>query len=158
MKNQNITQKKLKTGFPFTCYGDSIALCGQPQAGDLEEFKKESWTNVLNLRTPQEMDMLEFNMSKICQTLALNYNHIPVIVKGDISKEALEEVHTLLSNADKKFVIHCASGARSVIALIAHFIFLNGYKTSELPSLAEELGLYQLKMLNRLFQIMNINL
>ena len=159
MKDQSITENQLKTGFPFICYGDYFALCGQPRLRDLKEFKEEDWMNIINLRSPQEMEVLEFDVPKICQELALNYNHIPVIVDGDIDKEALKKVHKLLSTVDEeqKFVIHCASGARSVAALIAHFIFSNSHQASELPALAEKLGLYHEKMLNRLFEVMDID-
>ena len=160
MKNQNIIKKQLKTGFPFICYGDRFALCAQPEPEDLKEFKEESWTDVLNLRGLQELESLDFEMSELCHKLSLNYNNIPVIVDGGISKEALQTIHSLLSNSkeEKKFVIHCASGARSAMALIAHFIFSNSYKTSELPALAEQLGLSKPEMLMRLFQVMGVDL
>ena len=140
-------------------YEDRFALCGQPQEEDFKEFKEEAWTDVINLRSPHELDTLDFDMSEICKRLGLNYIHIPVIVKGDISKEALTKIHELFLKAggDQRFVIHCASGARSVIALIAHFVFSSEKpEIDELSILAEELGLYQKKMLDRLFQIMNL--
>ena len=160
MKNQSLIKKQLQSAFPFVCYGDRFALCGQPQAEDLKEFKKEFWTDIINLRVLEELDNLDFEMSEVCETLGLNYNHIPVIVKGDIDKESLQKIHVLLSSSDKekRFVLHCASGARSVIALIAHFILSDSHKVDEIPALAEKLGLLQPKMLIRLFQVMDLDL
>ena len=156
MKNQNITKKQLTTAFPFVCYDNRFALCGQPQEEDLKEFKTESWTNVLNLRNRKELDDLDFEMSELCQKLGLDYNHIPVIVNGDIDKAALRKIHDLLSSSDqeKRFVIHCASGARSMVALMAHFLFSDSHKLEEFPALAKSLGLKQPQMLTRLFQVM----
>ena len=82
MEQYNITKRQLKTGFSFACYGDYFALCGQPQPEDLKEFKSESWTNVLNLRSSKELKTLDFEISGECQKLSLDYSHIPVIVDG----------------------------------------------------------------------------
>ena len=159
MRRQSIVKKQLKTGFPVVYYEDRFALCGQPQKEDFKEFKEENWTNIINLRSPHELKALDFDTPEICKTLGLNYIPVPVIVKGDINKEALIKIHDLFSKTaeDQKFVVHCASGARSVIALIAHFIFSSkNPEVNELSVMAEELGLYQGKMLDRLFQIMNL--
>lgn len=160
MEKQSIVKKQLKTGFPFVCYGDRFALCAQPEPEDLKEFREGAWTDVLNLRGLQELESLDFEMSELCQKLDLNYNNIPVIINGDINKEALNSIHKLLSHSEeeKKFVIHCASGARSAMALTAHFIFSNSYKASELPALAEQLGLSKPEMLMSLFQVMDVDL
>ena len=103
---------------------------------------------------------MDFEMSEWCQKLGLNYSHIPVIVNGDINKEALKSIHSLLSDLGegKKFIIHCASGARSAMALTAHFIFSDSCKVSKLPVLAEQLGLSKPEMLTRLFQVMGLDL
>ena len=158
MESKDITKKQLATAFSFVCYGDRFALCGQPQEEDLKEFKTKSWTNVLNLRNQKELDSLDFEMSDLCQKLGLDYNHIPVIVNGDIDKEALKKIHDLFSdsNQEKRFVIHCASGTRSILALMAHFLFSNSHKRDELPSLAEALGLKQPQILARLLQVVEV--
>lgn len=160
MKEQNITKKQLNTGFPFTCYGEYFALCGQPQKKDLEEFKENSWTHIINLRSSQELNELDFDISEVCEELALSYSHIPVIVNRNIDRKALETIHRLLSKAGEKqkFVIHCASGARSTIALLSHFILSKNYEVSQIPTLAEELNLYQPEVLARLFQVLEVSL
>jgi len=159
-EQQNITKKQLDTGFPFTCYGEYFALCGQPQKEDLEEFKEKSWTHIINLRSPQELNELGFDMSKACGVLALSYSHIPIIVNRNIDKKALETIHDLLSKASEKqkFVIHCASGARSAIALLSHLILSKSYEVSQIPTLAEELDLYQPEALARLFRVLKVSL
>ena len=159
MDQKQITEKQLKTGFAFVSYGDRFAICGQPGAEDLREFKGEAWTDILNLRSQKELEDLDFEMSETCQTLGLNYNNTPIIVDGNIDKTALEKVHALLSglDEDKKCVIHCASGTRAIMALIAHFVFSKSYEISELPALAGELGLSKPQMLSRLFQALNLS-
>ena len=156
-KQINVTKQKLKTEFPYLYCEERFALCGQPRPLDLEEFKKDSWTHVINLRSNLELENLEFDFFEICQKLGLKYSHIPVIVDGDINKESLEQIHDLLSNKERgsKYVLHCASGARSAIALMSHFLFSKSCTIDELPDLAESFGLYQFKMLDRLTQIMS---
>ena len=151
--NSQVTKKQLDNGFPFVCYADRFALCGQVQEEELKEFKKESWTHILNLRNQKELDQLDFKASELCQKLDLNYNHIPIIINGELNKEALKKIHTLLSKDEEcRFVIHCASGTRSMMVLIAHFVFSKNYKQDELFFVAKELGCQPL-MLERIFQV-----
>ncbi|MCZ0932680.1 MAG: sulfur transferase domain-containing protein, partial [Oligoflexia bacterium] len=121
---KSITKKQLSGGFSFICYQDRYALCGQPQQEDLKEFKNSAWNSILNLRNSEELRALDFEMPRSCENLGLDYNHIPIIINGELNKPALQKIHNLLhSNPDKKTVIHCASGTRSIIALIAHCFF-----------------------------------
>lgn len=155
--NLNITKKKLTTGFPFVCYEDRFALCGQPKPEDLKEFKKESWTNVLNLRNQSELDSLDFKMESCCQELALDYNHIPVIVDGNLNKASLKKIHELISQAgsELRFVIHCASGTRSSLVLMMHFLFSKSCQPEVLPLLAEKLEFNHPQMLLKLSQFID---
>lgn len=157
-KQIDVKKKQLKTEFPYLCFEGCFALCGQPQAQDLEEFKEDSWTHVINLRSAQELETLDFNLSESCQNLGLKYRHIPVIVNGDIDKEALKQIHDLLSNKEKnnKYVIHCASGARSVLAVLAHLLFSKRWAVEDLPVVAGMFDFQQMNMLNRLAQIMSL--
>lgn len=155
-KNQSIKNQELKTGFPFVCYQETLALCGQPQPGDLEEFKNKSWTHVLNLRNDSELDHLTFDLPDTCKKLHLKYSHIPVIEGGNFNKEALDSVHCLLSDSSgEKIIIHCASGMRSIMVLMAHLLLSKNYSPEELFPIAEEMGLSQPQMLVRLFQTLN---
>ncbi|MDE0092702.1 MAG: sulfur transferase domain-containing protein [Oligoflexia bacterium] len=152
MNVSSIVKTELPSGFPFVCYQDCYALCGQPQPDNLKEFKELTWTHILNLRNPEELQTLDFEMSGLCEKLSLDYSHIPIIVNSNFDKQALQQIHNLLnSNPNKKWVIHCASGTRSALALIAHFLFLGRYKKDELSDLAQQLGLSSLQMLDRLY-------
>ena len=155
MDNPNITKKQLPSGFPFISYKDSYALCGQPQVKDLEKFKELSWTHILNLRNPEELLSLDFERPQLCEKLSLSYSHIPIMINGELDKQALQESHELLnSKKDVKIVIHCASGARSAVALMAHFLFLKKYNKEEISGLAPQLGLNSPQMLSRLYETM----
>ena len=158
MKNQNVKKKQLQTGFPFICYEDRFALCGQPQEEDFKEFKQEAWSCIINLRNPEELDSLNFKVPELCQKWGLDYNNIPVITKGDLDKDAFRKIHNLLSHSDKekKFVIHCASGVRSILALIAHLIFSGDHNKEELTALSEEFNFKGSQMFQRLFELMDV--
>ena len=152
MDETAIIKKQLSSGFPFVCYQNRYALCGQPQEKDLKEFKNLDWSCILNLRNQEELQNLDFEMPRSCEALGLEYNHIPIIINTVINKPALQKIHGLLnSNSDKKTVIHCASGKRSILALIAHFLFLGQNTKEELSRLAQKLGLDSAQMLARLY-------
>ena len=147
-----ITKQQLSSNFLFFCYQDRYALCGQPKLEDLKEFKSRGWSTILNLRNPEELENVDFNIALSCQKLDLEYHHIPIIIKAEFNKTALQRVHELLiSLADKKIVIHCASGKRAVLALIANLYFLGKHTKEELSHLAQELGFDSSQMLARLY-------
>ena len=148
----DIIKKQLSSGFSFICYQDRYALCGQPQPEDLKEFKNSDWNSILNLRNPEELQALDYEMSSSCEKLDLDYNHIPIILNGEFNKPALQQIHELLnSSPNKKIVIHCASGKRSILALIAHFLLSEKHTKEELSNLAQELGFDSSQMLARLY-------
>ena len=152
MDTTAITKKQLSSGFPFVCYQESYALCGQPQSEDLKEFKKLNWSLILNLRNQEELQNLDFEMTPFCEELGLEYSHIPIIVNGEFDKTALQQIHELLSSQmNKKVVIHCASGKRSILALIAHFLFSKKHSKEELLLLAQQLGFDSQQMPEQLF-------
>ena len=156
-KQNNIVKKRLNTEFPYLCYEERFALCGQPQLRDLKEFQQEGWTHLINLRSQPELESLDFDLPVSCQNLGLKYYHIPVFANGDIDKAALKRNHELLSNSEgrNKYVLHCASGTRSALVLMSHLVFSKSWTISDLPHLAKTLDFHQDKLLGRLAQIMS---
>ncbi|MCY4321554.1 MAG: sulfur transferase domain-containing protein [Bdellovibrionaceae bacterium] len=153
MKTQDFITKNLSNGFSFICYKDQYALCGQPQIEDLKEFKNSNWQAVLNLRNSEELESLDFELSDTCEQLGLEYNHIPIMKESEINGSALKETHHLLdSKPNKKTIIHCASGKRSILALIAHLYLSKKQTKEDLSELAEELGINSPQMLARLYE------
>lgn len=122
------TEEKILAGtdFLFTAVGDRFALCGQPGPEELQAFQKEGWTDVLNLRGKEEMQHIGWDPIETCQNLNLSYSQIPVIQQKAFLRSALEKLHeklkSLEAKGDKKIVIHCASGFRSSVTLVVHFI------------------------------------
>ena len=152
MEKTGIIKKQLSSGFPFICYQDHWILCGQPQLEDLKELKDLGWSSILNLRNQTELESIDFNMPSSCEKLGLEYNHIPIIINGEFNKAILERIHNLLnSQTDKKTVIHCASGKRSVLALITHLFLSKKHTKEEISQLAQELNFDSPQMLARLF-------
>lgn len=152
MDTTAITNSQLSNGFLFTCYQDCYGLCGQPKLEDLKEFQNAGWDSILNLRNQEELKNVDFNMPLSCKKLGLEYNHIPIIMNGEFNKPALQQIHKLLSShAGKKIVIHCASGKRSILALIMHLFLLGKHTKEELSHLTQELGFDSPQMLARLY-------
>jgi len=148
-KFDSIKTRTLSTGFSLTQYGDSFCVCGQVQPEDLEELK--DWDLILNVRNPHEMETLEFNSEELCEKLGIEYQVIPIMRDGDLSKEALEQVHSLLSSGrSKKTVIHCAVGGRATLTLLAYLVLSKKCSLEDLPNLAQQLNFHSPQMLQRL--------
>ena len=142
MSKVRIKKQELPSGFPFVCYEDHFKLCGQPLQKDLKEFKEQAWNCIINLRSPNEMKSLNFDMALACKELKLNYYFIPLLEEGKINKKSLEKLHELfLQLGEQKIVLHCASGFRSKLALMAHLILLKQDPAPELLSQAKALEL-----------------
>jgi len=152
---QSLAKKKHPAGFSFLQYGDRFSLCGQPSKKDLEEFRKENWDLILNLRNPEELDSLDFQMDEVCHHLGLKYLSLPIMFQGDIRKSALKDIHqTLSSDSYKKIVIHCASGKRAILALLAHLFLSQQCELEDIPKVAERLQFNSPPLLNRLCELL----
>ena len=150
----SIKTQNLLSGFPFIQYKDRFSICGQPSKENLAEFKKENWDFILNLRNPEELGSLDFQMDEACGKLDIKYTLIPVFYEGDIDVTALKGVHKVLnSDSYKKAVIHCASGRRAALALTAHLFYSKQCKLEDLPILANQLGLSSQKLIDRLSEL-----
>jgi len=146
-----VTKRTLFTGFSVTQYGDSFCVCGQPQEKDLKELKKENWDLILNLRNLEEMQSLDFEMEELCQKLGLNYQRIPIIKEGKLSKKAFETIHTIINSGEyEKIVIHCAKGGRAVLTLLACFVLSKKEQVEDLPEIAYHFNFQSSQMLTRL--------
>ena len=151
----DLKKQELSSGFPFICYNDRFMLCGQPSKKDLKELKELEWSAVINLRSPDEMKSLTFDMAVDCKELGLNYYFIPLLEDGKINKKSLEKIHDLfLQLPEQKIVLHCASGFRSKLALMAHLILLKQYKSEEIFSqgLSLELSSQNLSLLTEMLE------
>ena len=151
-----ITRNQLQTGFPFICYGENIALCGQPRREDFQEFELKSWTDVLNLRSQQERENLDPKQFQTEPESSLKFYYFPILKEGLWDKSALKSIHKLLSSAQKKqkFILHCASGTRSSLALLAHLIFSGKNQKQELLKLAHQLNVQNAPILPGFLQFM----
>ena len=151
----NIKQRTLSSALPLIQYENSFCMCGQPQKKDLEELKKEGWDLILNLRNPEELESLDFQMDQFCDSLDLHYKLIPVFQNKKLSKEAFQKIHDMINSGDyKKIVIHCASGRRAVLALLACFLLSKKCQLKELPNLAHSFNFQSPQMLSHLQELL----
>ena len=149
-----IKKRTLLSGMSLTQYEDSFCVCGQLQRADLEELKKENWGLILNVRNLEEMESLDFKMQELCKIIGLDYELIPIIQQGDLSKEALKKIQALISAGNyKKVVIHCAVGGRAALALLAYFLLSKQCQLDELPNLAHHFAFQSPHLLSRLQEL-----
>ncbi len=93
-------------------------IAAQPDRAQLEQWKADGVTTVVNMRTPAEMEELDYDEAEAVRALGMNYVSIPFDSAAPSPKitEALGEA---LDGAEGKVALHCRSGSRAANALAA---------------------------------------
>ena len=122
-----IESKTLSSGFPYVLFRDKFVLCGQVRTKEeLKELREEGFDLLINLRNKEELT--PFDMECACQDCHCSYAHIPIRFSGEIKKEAVSKVSSLISKEKRKVILHCASGARSTLSLLGHLHLYREFK------------------------------
>tara|TARA_Y100000031_G_C8053079_1_gene307062 strand:+ start:78 stop:590 length:513 start_codon:yes stop_codon:yes gene_type:complete len=93
---------------------ENVLTSGQPSQTDFAKLKQLGVQNVINLRGDNETNWSE---QELVTELGMNYYHIPVQSKADITIENATKLQALL-NKQQTTLLHCASSNR-VGALVA---------------------------------------
>ena len=95
---------------------ENVLTSGQPSQTDFAKLKQLGVQNVINLRGDNETNWSE---QELVTELGMNYYHIPVQSKADITIENATKLQALLNKQHKQTtLLHCASSNR-VGALVA---------------------------------------
>lgn len=103
----------------------------QPDMGDLQALKEAGFTKVINFRTPEEMEKVDFNEPDELAALGIDYHNIPV--GGDdygYTPQQAVALSSALEGADK-VLLHCAGGWRASVITIAYLINEEGMSLDE---------------------------
>ena len=93
---------------------ENVLTSGQPSQTDFAKLKQLGVQNIINLRGDNETNWSE---QELVTELGMNYYHIPVQSKADITIENATKLQALL-NKQQTTLLHCASSNR-VGALVA---------------------------------------
>lgn len=131
---------------PATCgsiarlhrFGD-VYLAGQPAATDFEAVREAGVKTVLNLRPPTEQS--GFDEGAAVKALGLAYLNLPISGPADLTDEALGKARTLLNNAERPILVHCASANRVGAIWIPWRVLDGGLGIEEAVAEAKTIGL-----------------
>lgn len=91
---------------------DKIFFSGQPTAASLLGFREKGVKTVINLRTETEMQALDFDESKLVESLGMKYINIP-IGRDEPSDETISFLmNTIETSSLEPMLMHCASSTR----------------------------------------------
>lgn len=148
-------REELESGFSYIILNGKYMVSGQPDSEDFPLLKQIGPVRVINLRNEEELNSIDFNESLVAEDLSIPYDNIPIIQNGDFHIPSLKKIESLLSGLSKgeKALIHCAAGQRASVALIFFLIQTGQTSKTSAEALATDLGLKNIKLLNRLLEI-----
>lgn len=126
----------------------NIYIGGQPEYNDFELLKKEGFTHVINMRTPEEMKELKFYEEYLLKKADIPYHFIPIGGKDNpYSPEKLAEfASTLESAGNGKVLLHCRSGHRASQLWAAYLVKYKGKTPDEALEMVSDMGWWPMPM------------
>jgi len=104
---------KLGTIFRFASDSDRFFFGGQPSLDDLAKLNEFGVRTVINLRSHQEMEQLDFDEETAAREAGFVYVHFPVTA-ADTNQEGLEDLFDILQDpASQPIFLHCRTSNRS---------------------------------------------
>ncbi len=94
-------------------YNDKVYFAGQPAQADLKTFAEMGIKTVINLRTPPEVEALDFDEKAAAEAAGMTYINAPM-GKQMLPRPELEKLFATIDAARKSgpVLIHCASSNR----------------------------------------------
>ncbi|MEZ5441566.1 MAG: sulfur transferase domain-containing protein [Lysobacterales bacterium] len=111
---------------------EGVIIAGQPGQADLPSLAEAGVREVFNLRTPGEMERLDFDEAESLQSLGIDYAQHPV--GGDDypwSPALLDAFSAAMASKDGPLLLHCGSGARASQLYAAWLVRERGYRPDE---------------------------
>jgi uncharacterized protein (TIGR01244 family) len=95
-----------------SAFGSRIYFAGQPSQADLAEYAKLGVKTIVNLRSPAEMEKVDFDEAAAAKSNGMHYVNVPV--GGTLPTDGeLAKIYTELNKSGAgKVLMHCASSNR----------------------------------------------
>jgi uncharacterized protein (TIGR01244 family) len=110
---------------------EDVFLAGQPTQTNLDSLIDAGVTLVINLRTDDEMDHLNFDEAKYLKSKKIKYLHIAMGGDAGYQAEAIDKMGKSINKTDGKVLIHCRSAGRATYAWMAWLIRYQDYSIDE---------------------------
>jgi len=124
----------------------SLLVGGQPTKADFEAFKARGVTQVINLRTAEEMKGVGFDEVALVEQLGMGYLNLPIDGSPAYTPELLEAFAQRVSQSQGKTVLHCTSGVRAGQLYAAYAVKYLGKTPDEAFAALKPLGGWPLAM------------
>jgi uncharacterized protein (TIGR01244 family) len=131
---------------------DGLLLAGQPTAKQLKEAAKAGYKTVIDLRLLEEDR--GFDEAKAARKAKLEYANIPVS-PHTLDGPTIKYFLTVLSNAERPALVHCATGNRSGALYYAWLVLENGMPEAQAMEQARAAGLGDPDLTARVEELVN---
>ncbi|MDM9581640.1 MULTISPECIES: sulfur transferase domain-containing protein [unclassified Nostoc] len=103
---------------------DNLAIAGQITLDQLGQIADEGYKSVLNLRLPDEIDLLANEQEKT-ELLGLYYVNIPTKPE-DINHQGMLQIYQIITELPKPILIHCDNSIRSAAIVLLYIALKQG--------------------------------
>jgi uncharacterized protein (TIGR01244 family) len=108
-----------------------VFLAGQPLQSDLDSLIDAGVTLVINLRTKEEMNHLNYDQAKYLKSKGVSYLHVPMGGDDGYNPKAIDKIGKKINSTDGKVLIHCRGAGRATYAWMAWLNRYQGYSLDE---------------------------
>ena len=126
---------------------ENVYIGPQPKYDDFATIKAAGITSVINMRTPKEIDKLDFYEDYLLKKAGIDYHMIP-IGSGEFkySPAKLEEFAQLMEANQGKVLLHCGSGHRASQLWAAYLVKYKGKSPDEALAMVKDMGWWPMPM------------
>ena len=136
----------------------NIFIGGQPNHDDFTALKASGITKVINMRTPGEIEKLDFFEDYLAKQAGMDYQLLPIGGKDDkYSPAKLEEFAQLLEANDGKVLLHCGSGHRASQLWAAYMVKYKDKTPNEALAMVKGMGWWPMPMEIMLGKKLNVS-
>lgn len=120
-----------------------LLACGMPNEQDLQDAAKKGIKTIINL-CPQEETPA--NESDLVAQLGMAYVNIPIRGAQDLTREAAQQLATLMDDcSNHPLLVHCRSANRVGALITLKEYWISGKSAEEALSLGRKAGLTKLE-------------
>lgn len=125
----------------FTQMDATIACGGAPNAGGVENLKKQGFVSIINLRLDAEAGVKE--EEDAIKTAGIKYVHIPFNGAMPDPKVADQFLVAVADKANQPAYVHCGSGGRAAAMWMIKRALKDGWATDRAVQEAEAISVIQ---------------
>ena len=112
-------------------YAGDVFIAGQPTQTNLDSLIDIGVKLVVNLRTDDEMNYLNYDQAKYLKSKKIEYIHIPMGGDDGYKADAIDKMGKKINETEGKVLIHCRSAGRATYAWMAWLIRYQDYSIDE---------------------------